>query len=48
MPSGCAALYRHAMFDEVGLFDDDFFAYAERTGAVRFGPGAMFVVGEKG
>jgi GT2 family glycosyltransferase len=28
-PSACVALYRRAMIDEVGFFDDDFFAYAE-------------------
>jgi GT2 family glycosyltransferase len=28
-PSACAALYRRAMLDEIGLFDDDFFAYVE-------------------
>ena len=28
-PSACAALYRRAMIDEIGFFDDDFFAYAE-------------------
>lgn len=28
-PSACAALYRRAMLDETGFFDDDFFAYAE-------------------
>jgi GT2 family glycosyltransferase len=28
-PSGCAALYRRSMLDEVGLFDEDFFAYAD-------------------
>ncbi len=30
-PSPCAALYRRSMLDEVGFFDDDFFAYAEDT-----------------
>lgn len=30
-PSGCAALYRKAMFDAVGLFDDTFFAYGDDT-----------------
>jgi hypothetical protein len=30
-PSACAALYRREMLDEVGFFDDDFFAYAEDT-----------------
>ncbi|WNG35497.1 glycosyltransferase family 2 protein [Archangium minus] len=29
MPSGCAALYRKDMLDEVGLFAEDFFAYCE-------------------
>lgn len=29
VPSACAALYKRAMIDEVGFFDDDFFAYAE-------------------
>jgi GT2 family glycosyltransferase len=28
-PSGCAALYRRRMLDEIGLFDEDFFAYAD-------------------
>jgi GT2 family glycosyltransferase len=28
-PSGCAALYRRSMLDEVGLFDEAFFAYAD-------------------
>ena len=28
-PSACVALYRRAMIEEVGFFDDDFFAYAE-------------------
>lgn len=28
-PSGAAALYRKAMLDEIGLFDEDFFAYGE-------------------
>jgi GT2 family glycosyltransferase len=28
-PSGCAGLYRKAMLDEVGLFDEEFFAYAD-------------------
>ena len=30
-PSGCAALYRKKMFDEIGLFDEDFFAYGDDT-----------------
>ncbi len=29
--SGCASLYRKKMLDEIGLFDEDFFAYAEDT-----------------
>jgi GT2 family glycosyltransferase len=28
-PSACAALYRRAMLDEIGVFDDEFFAYVE-------------------
>jgi GT2 family glycosyltransferase len=28
-PDGCAALYRRAMLDEVGGFDEEFFAYAD-------------------
>jgi GT2 family glycosyltransferase len=28
-PSGCAALYRGAMLEEIGLFDEDFFLYCE-------------------
>ncbi|ADU67184.1 glycosyl transferase family 2 [Desulfurispirillum indicum S5] len=31
LPSACAALYKRAMLDETGYFDDDFFAYAEDT-----------------
>jgi GT2 family glycosyltransferase len=31
IPSACAALYRKEMLDEVGLFDEDFFAYCEDT-----------------
>ena len=30
-PSPCAALYRRQMLEDVGFFDDDFFAYAEDT-----------------
>lgn len=29
LPSGCAALYRKAVLDEIGLFDEKFFAYAD-------------------
>lgn len=28
-PSGCACLYRRTMLDEIGLFDQEFFAYAD-------------------
>jgi GT2 family glycosyltransferase len=31
LPSACAALYRRVMLEEVGFFDEDFFAYAEDT-----------------
>ncbi len=31
LPSGCAALYRRAMLDDVGLHDETFFAYCEDT-----------------
>lgn len=30
-PSGCAALYRAEMLEEIGLFDEDFFAYGDDT-----------------
>lgn len=30
-PSGCAALYRRSMFDEIGLFDEFHFAYGDDT-----------------
>jgi GT2 family glycosyltransferase len=30
-PSGCAALYRMKMFDEIGLFDEHHFAYGDDT-----------------
>jgi GT2 family glycosyltransferase len=30
-PSACAAVYRRAMLEEIGLFDDHFFAYCEDT-----------------
>jgi GT2 family glycosyltransferase len=29
--SGCASLFRREMLEEIGLFDEDFFAYAEDT-----------------
>jgi GT2 family glycosyltransferase len=51
LPSGCAALYRRAMLDEIGLFDEEFFAYCEDTdlglrGRIagwrcRYAPGAV-------
>ena len=28
-PPGCGAMYRKSLFDRVGLFDEDFFAYAD-------------------
>jgi len=28
-PPGCGAMYRKSLFDEIGLFDEDFFAYAD-------------------
>lgn len=28
-PPGCGAMYRKAVFDEIGLFDEDFFAYGD-------------------
>lgn len=31
IPSACAGLYRRLMLEEVGLFDEDFFAYCEDT-----------------
>lgn len=30
-PSGCAAMYRREMLDEIGLFDESFFLYCEDT-----------------
>lgn len=30
-PSACAALYRRAMLEDIGLFDEDFFLYCEDT-----------------
>lgn len=30
-PSACAALYKMEMFEDTGLFDEDFFAYCEDT-----------------
>ena len=30
-PSGCAAFYRQEMLEEIGLFDEDFFAYGDDT-----------------
>jgi GT2 family glycosyltransferase len=31
LPSGCAAMYRRDMLDEIGLFDESFFLYCEDT-----------------
>ncbi len=31
LPSGSAALYRRAMLEEIGMFDEDFFLYCEDT-----------------
>ena len=31
LPSGCAALYRREMLDEIGLFDESMFMYCEDT-----------------
>lgn len=31
LPSACAALYRREMLEQVGFFDEDFFAYCEDT-----------------
>ena len=31
IPTACAALYKRAMIEEIGFFDDDFFAYCEDT-----------------
>lgn len=31
LPSACAALYRRTLLDEIGGFDEDFFAYCEDT-----------------
>jgi GT2 family glycosyltransferase len=31
LPSACSALYRKIMLDEIGYFDEDFFAYCEDT-----------------
>jgi GT2 family glycosyltransferase len=28
-PPGCGGMYRKAVFDEIGLFDEDFFTYAD-------------------
>ena len=30
-PSGCAALYKREMFEDIGIFDEGFFAYCEDT-----------------
>ena len=31
LPSGCAALYKREMLDEIGLFDESYFLYCEDT-----------------
>jgi GT2 family glycosyltransferase len=31
LPSGCAVLLRRSMLEQIGLFDEDFFAYCEDT-----------------
>ncbi len=31
LPSGCAAIYRRAMLEQTGLFEEDFFLYCEDT-----------------
>ncbi len=31
LPPGCGAMYRKSLFDGMGLFDEDFFAYADDT-----------------
>jgi GT2 family glycosyltransferase len=31
LPSGCACLYRREMLNQIGLFDEDFFAYSDDT-----------------
>ena len=40
LPSGSAALYRRALLEELGGFDDDFFLYCEDTisGCAPAGP----------
>lgn len=47
IPSGCAALYKKSMLDEIGVFDRDFFAYCEDTDlglrAIRAGYKSMNV-----
>ncbi len=51
LPSGCAALYRRKMLEEIGLFDESFFLYCEDTDlglrgrwagwTCRYAPGAV-------
>jgi GT2 family glycosyltransferase len=53
IPSACAALYRRAMLETIGLFDEDFFAYCEDSDLAlrgrlagwrcRYVPGAVVV-----
>ena len=37
-PDGCAAMYRRAMLEDVGGFDEDFFAYADDAELGLAGP----------
>jgi len=50
-PSGCAGLYRKEMLDEIGLFDEEFFAYADDVDiglrARLAGWGCIYVPGAK-
>jgi GT2 family glycosyltransferase len=50
-PSGAAALYRRQMLDEIGLFDEEFFAYAEDADlnwrALRAGWRCLYVPGAR-
>jgi GT2 family glycosyltransferase len=50
-PSGCAGLYRREMLNEIGLFDEEFFAYADDVDlglrARLAGWGCVYVPGAK-